>query len=550
MNRIPHRLTCIALCALTCLTANADDFSAAAQSLLAADRHPYLRAARLDRERDTLQRAYAANQLQPLWVRNGEMTRQGVMMLQSLRNAGEFGLRAEDYEGTQLIYHAIDLITDPSAPPSRWAELDVGISLAAARMIRHLHFGRVDPRLAGFDLNKSRAAFDAARVLQTLATGDDIDSDLAQAEPPFLHYRLLKIALRYYRVLAVDDSLTALPTFKARSIKPGEPYDGVPALRRLLVALGDLNKDAATSDAILDETLTEALKRFQQRHGLTADGALGRTTFAALTTPLSSRVKQLEYALERWRWLPEFASPPIIVNIPQFRLFAFRTLGDRAADILQMDVIVGQTYPKYQTPVFSGEMKYLVFRPFWDVPSSILDEEMLPEIRANPAYFEQHNLEIVSGSDPNAPAIPSSPDAIEALTAGKLRLRQKPGDNNSLGLMKFMLPNSYNVYLHSTPAQKLFGESRRAFSHGCIRVADPVALAEHVLHNETDRDGQPWTRDKIVAALQSDDNRHVFLSKPIPVFIVYSSAMALEDGAVLFFDDIYGHDAKLKKLLR
>jgi murein L,D-transpeptidase YcbB/YkuD len=530
--------------------AHADDFSDAVQSLLSAERHPYLRQARMTREREALQRAYEAAGFQALWLRNGEVSKQGVMLLQALRGAGEFGLRPEDYEGNQLFYHAIDLITDASAPPSRWAELDVGMSLAAARMIRHLHFGRVDPRLVGFDLRKPRTALDSGRVLNVLAGSDNVEAELAKIEPPFLHYRLLKIALRYYRVLAIDNELSNLPAFTARSIKPGEPYEGIPALRGLLIAVGDLDKDTATSDSVLDEPLTAALKRFQQRHGLTADGALGRTTFAALRTPLSSRVKQLELALERWRWLPEFDTPPIIVNIPQFRLFAFRTTEDREADVLQMDVIVGQTFPKHQTPIFTDEMKYLVFRPFWDVPSSILDTEMLPEIRADVSYLARNNLEIVNSSDPSGQPISASAESIAGLTAGRLRLRQRPGDNNSLGLIKFMLPNSYNIYLHSTPAQRLFSESRRAFSHGCIRVSDPIALAEHVLRNELGPDGQPWTREKIIAALQTDDNRHVFLTKPIPVMIVYSSAMALENGGVMFFEDIYGHDAKLKAALR
>jgi len=551
---MPHRysywLLSIALTVLAWPPAKADEFADAVQTLLTAERHPYLQQANLAAERSTLQTVYTAGSFKPLWLNNGELTRQGIMLLQALRGAGEFGLRAGDYKGNQLVYHAIDLITDAGAPAARWAELDVGMSLAAARMLRHLHFGRIDPHAAGFDLNKPRAAFDGAGLLQALSVSDDIDAELARAEPPFLHYRLLKIALRYYRLLAVEHELSALPTFKSRAIKPGEEYEGIPTLRRLLIAIGDLNEATLTSETVLDEPLVEALKRFQQRHGLAPDGALGRTTFAALSTPLASRVAQLEYALERFRWLPEFDTPPIIVNIPQFKLFAFRTTADRASDILQMDVIVGQAYPKHQTPVFAEDMKYLVFRPYWDVPSSILHNEMLPAIHANPTYLDRQNLEIVSSTNPNAPAVAPSPEAIAALAAGKLRLRQRPGENNALGLMKFMLPNSYNVYLHSTPAQRLFGESRRAFSHGCIRVSDPAALAEHVLRNEVGADDQPWTREQIVSAFQGNDNRHVFLSKPIPVVIIYSSALALENGSVLFFEDIYGHDAKLRTLLR
>jgi murein L,D-transpeptidase YcbB/YkuD len=256
-------------------------------------------------------------------------------------------------------------------------------------------------------------------------------------------------------------------------------------------------------------------------------------------------VRQIDLTLERWRWLPPFVTPPIIVNIPQFRLFAFRTTEDRVADILQMDVIVGKTYPRMQTPVFESDMRYLVFRPYWDVPSSILRNEMLPKIRANPGYLAAQRLQIVNGQGDDSPVVAPSPAAIEALAAGKLRLRQMPGEDNALGLVKFLFPNTYNVYLHSTPAHRLFKESVRTFSHGCIRVSDPLALATHVMRDEPGE----WTREKIDATMNGTKTVRVNLQRPITVLILYGTALATEAGPVMFFEDIYGYDRKLEQRL-
>jgi murein L,D-transpeptidase YcbB/YkuD len=297
---------------------------------------------------------------------------------------------------------------------------------------------------------------------------------------------------------------------------------------------------------VLDDALVAGLRRFQERHGIEADGVLGKRTYAALAVPLTQRLRQIEITLERWRWLPEFKTPPIIVNLPQFRLFAFRSTNDRAADILQMDVIVGQAFPRTRTPIFVAQMKYVVFRPYWDVPMSILERELLPDIRANPAYLDRNHMEIVNGDGDDSPVVAPTPANIAALGAGRFRLRQLPGEDNALGAIKFVFPNPYNVYLHSTPAQHLFQKSRRAFSHGCIRVSDPVALAEHVLRNA---EGQ-WSREAIEEAMNGEPNRRVDLETPIQVMILYATVLATETGRVYFFDDLYGHDGRLERLLR
>lgn len=520
------------------------------QTLLSRGEHPGLRHSSLAAELATLKTLYQSRDFAPLWFSQGQPTAQALQLLDLLRGAARYGLRADDYDGITLTNQLVQLagITNANLATRNREQMDVGLSASALRLVRHLHFGRIDPAKAGLDFKVSRAQeFDAVKTLEELANSEDISGSIGRFEPRFAHYQLLKAALARYRLLAVDAELTQLPTFAARSIKPGETYEGAAALRRLLVAEQDMRSaDAAPeSDTTLDTALVQALKAYQTRHGLQADGALGRQTFTALTTPFSKRVEQIELTLERWRWLPPLQSPMIVVNIPQFKLFAFKSDDDREANLLRMDVIVGQAFPHTQTPIFLADMKYLVFRPYWDVPYNITRREILPAIERSPNYLQRNHFELVSGQGDNSPVVPATPGNIAQLATGKVRVRQVPGDDNALGDVKFMLPNRHNVYLHSTPAKQLFAQSRRAFSHGCIRVSDPTALAEYVLRSAAGE----WDRAQIEAAMQGEPNQRVNLQTSIPVLIVYGTVMPLESGVVQFFDDIYGHDARLAKLL-
>ena len=493
-----------------------------------------------------LRNVYAQRGNVPLWSREGHATAQAQAVVRTLQHADSYGLQPEDYAGNALAKLADKPPSSSHADAERWGRFDVQLSGATLRFMSDLHYGRVDPAAAGFNLQGMHQQLDLAASLTALAAANDVNQNLAGIEPRFHHYALLKTALTKYLDLTQHPELKHLPPIGS-SLKPGDRYAGALPLRRLLIALGDLPGPATTAaeDGIFSAELSEGVRTFQQRHGMRADGVLGKTTFGALATPFTKRVRQIDLTLERWRWLPLFETPPIIVNIPQFRLFAFRATEDRVADILQMDVIVGKTYPRMQTPVFESDMRYVVFRPYWDVPPSIVRDEMLPKIRAHPGYLAAQRLQIVNGQGDDSPVVPPSPAAIEALAAGKYRLRQMPGEDNALGLVKFMFPNTYNVYLHSTPAHRLFKESVRTFSHGCIRVADPLALASHVMRNEPGE----WTREKIDAAMNGDKTVRVNLQRPITVLILYGTALATEAGPVMFFDDIYGYDRKLEQRL-
>ncbi len=516
-------------------------------SVLAEGRHPDLHALDLSSERVELEALYVAQAGQFLWSRSHALTRPAIDVIAQLRAAENVGLRAADYEANRLAQLASGLTSE--AGDERWALFDIGLSAALYAYAHDVHSGRIDPRVAGLNLEVEHSRLDFVPLAQGLSHSDDVAGVLHDIEPPFRHYDLLKKSLLRYRELAQEPELTRLPALPAKSVKPGQAYAGAAQLRHLLTALGDMpaaSLSAGAADAVLDDGLADALRKFQERHGLDVDGALGAGTFAALTTPLRARVQQIELTLERWRWLPpQIDHPPILVNIPRFRLLAFRSTADHEDSMLTMNVIVGKTYPSSRTPVFSADMKYIVLRPYWDVPYSIAVNEMLPRIRDNAAYLAAQRLEIVGGYGDDTPALPPTSENLDALARGKLRLRQQPGPDNALGLVKFMFPNPFNVYLHSTPAQSLFERSTRAFSHGCVRVADPVALAEYVL-----REDPSWTRERILQAMDGARPQQVNLREPIRVFIVYGTAVANEQGVLYFLPDIYGHDATLAELLR
>ena len=475
-----------------------------------------------------------------LWHRGGALTPAGTAMLQQLWRADERGLNPDDYGVGQL--QALSLRADAASQ----AELDRQLSQAALSMAAHLQRGRVSPAAAGYQLPAPAQVTDPVQTLQALAGSNDVAAALDVFEPHYNHYHLLKQALAHYRQLAAMSPVPALPALTVRSIKPGEPYAGAAALRATLARLGDMPDAEAVSTATqLDAPLSAALARFQARHGLQADGVLGAGTLAALQVPLSERVQQLLMSMERARWLPRPSGPFILVNIPQFRLYAFRGPGDSEQHMLAMNVIVGRTFPSHNTPVFMADMRYVVFRPYWDVPGSIARNEILPKLRQNLAWGAEQDYELVRGQSDNSPVVAWEESALEPLRRGELRVRQKPGPRNALGRVKFMFPNPYNVYLHSTPAQSLFARTERAFSHGCVRVENPQALGEFVFANEAGWDGA-----RIADRLQAEGGpERINLGNSLRVVIFYATAIAAEDGRILFLQDIYKHDQRLKRLL-
>ena len=295
--------------------------------------------------------------------------------------------------------------------------------------------------------------------------------------------------------------------------------------------------------------LADGVKHYQERHGMTADGRLTPQTIASLNVPIANRVRQLDDSLERWRWLPnEYVNAPLMVNLPEFVLRGFTDNGDGDKHHLDftMKVVVGKVLGDHDTPVFTHEMKYLIFRPFWNVPISIIKKELTGHIeKSGVGYLAAHNFETVDGSGNHVDATAAT------IERGGVTVREKPGPKNSLGLVKFMFPNEYDIYLHSTPEPELFDRTRRDFSHGCVRVQHPDQLAVWVLKQGgvTAADGD-WTLQEVQDAMNNgEDNHTVSLKKPLPIVIFYLTANVAEDGDVHFFDDLYGYDKELDDVL-
>jgi len=488
--------------------------------------------------RDDVQAFYDAGGYQLAWTKGGQPTSQARTVIDTLRRADDRGLNAEDYDASRWDQR-LSQLNQPDAA----ARFDVALTVCVMRYLSDLHLGRVNPKKLKFAINEKTYRSDLVQFIRThLVNGQSIGSDLELVEPQYPGYQRTKAVLQQYLELAQHGDGPAVPAPK-KSLDPGSHFEGIAQLTQRLALLGDLPAGASVPPGdVYQAPLVEAVKRFQARHGLMADGRLGAQTVKELNTPLSARIEQLRLTLERWRWLPhEFPQPPLVVNIPEFRLRAFDA---NHQTVLSMNVIVGKAL-RHETPVFQKDMQYVVFRPYWNVPQSIQRSEIVPAIQRNRNYVADKNYEVTTHNGQVVTSGAIDDEVLEQLRTGKLAVRQKPGPTNALGLVKLIFPNEYNVYLHSTPSQQLFSRSRRDFSHGCIRVEKPDELSAWAL-----RDLPEWNLEKVRAAMQQGkDNQQVNLPKPIPVLILYGTAVINDYGAVHFYDDIYGHDADLRKAL-
>lgn len=491
--------------------------------------------------RPQVQKFYEASGYALAWIQNGRPTPQAQTIIAVFREAWSKGLDPVDYDSPLWPARMEKL---QSASTAYIARFDLAMTVSVMRYISDLHLGRVNPRYFHFGFDVEHNKYDLSSfVRERLVSSPNVDAALLTVEPPFDGYRRTEKALQRYLQLAQQDDGQQLPTPK-RPVDVGDQYSGMRRLQRLLCLLGDLQREACGVEAgdIYTRPMDDGVKHFQDRHGLQPDGRLDQATIRELNVPLSQRVLQLQLTLERWRWLPhEFSQPPIFVNIPEFRL---RALDENNKVVLAMKVIVGRAYRR-QTPVFAKDMTHVIFRPYWNVPLSIQRSEVVPNIERDRSYLAKKNYEVVTHGGEVVTKEPVSDEILRQLRNGSLEVRQRPGPSNALGLVKLMFPNEYNVYLHSTPSPELFARARRDFSHGCIRVENPVELTTWALRNNP-----AWDKARVEAAMQSGrDNYQVNLVKPIPVLILYGTAIVDTNGEVYFFDDIYGHDATLRQTL-
>ncbi|MBE0468357.1 MAG: L,D-transpeptidase family protein [Methyloprofundus sp.] len=537
--------------------ANADNKHAPAitQSLLQANSHPYFANTYSSKERETLQSLYQLNAYQLLWFSVEHPVKTINQLLNLYADAPSQGLIAADYAHLKLEQQWRTLQqSKPSLP--QFLAFDTALSLTFLRYLNDLHDGRIPAQQQSFYL-KPKIAVDFASRIYTAIKTESVSALAQDMEPKLPPYQQLKIALKKYRYLNAQLKEPVHFNFE-RALQPGDWSTQVGKLQNYLNALNstsltpqidtDTNQYSQLDNTYIGSIVTK-VRNLQADYNLDNDGVIGKQTLKLLNTPLRNRIEQIELSMERLRWLPEQQPGPfILVNIPAFQLWAYHT--DKAQnDNLSMKVIVGKSYAankdedktlKLQTPIFSGNMSYLVFRPYWNIPYSILTEEILPLFEHDPTYLERNDLEIVANFSHQAIPLPSTAENIKRLYTKKLHLRQRPGAKNALGHIKFMFPNNYNIYLHDTPGTSLFRRSKRDFSHGCIRVEKPSALALFALRNNPG-----WTEQKIAEAIYSDAPSIVNLEQKIPVLIFYSTALATQ-SKVSFYPDIYNHDKALK----
>lgn len=363
--------------------------------------------------------------------------------------------------------------------------------------------------------NLPRKKLDYTQYLDSLLKAPA--GEFSDEEPVYRQYELLRGFLSKYR--ALDERDNWLPISSKKLPKPGDTSQIVLQVKSRLFKLTDFRGDTLNNS--YGDGLINAVKQFQDRHGLDISGLLNKATMAELNVPLKSRIRQILVNMERSRWLPVTLNKDYLaVNIPEFKLHVYH------ADSLlwSCKVVVGRTM--HQTTLFYGEVKYVVFSPYWNVPQSIVRNEIIPGIKKDAGYINKHNMEI-TGHRNGLPIV-----------------RQKPGPENSLGLVKFLFPNSYNIYLHDTPSKSLFGETTRAFSHGCIRVSEPAKLANFLLKNSKE-----WDLATIDKAMHSGKEKYVALNEKVPVFIAYFTAFTDRSNRLNFRKDIYNLDEHLASMI-
>ncbi len=467
---------------------------------------------------------YGARGFEPLWLDQNErgqvvFSDNALKVLEVFEQSYLEGLRPADYLTSE-----ISLSGNPT-DPTRLAALETAFSAAAVRYAQHATGGRINPRTVSRSIDITPPRVDGASFLLDLVSSDDPAALLNSLSPTHPEFVALRAALARHYMGEVEDVIT-IP--EGALLRPGMNDPRVPLLRqRLEIAAGE-------DETLYDDQLVAAVETFQEETGLLVDGVVGPATIAALNGGGFASREDLIANMERWRWMPrDLGDFHVFVNIPEFRL-AVMNNGEVA---YSTRVVVGK--PQFATPIFSDEIEHVVVNPFWNVPASIARNEIAPALARNPGYLAANNMELLSGGRViNASQVDWSTNSIT-----NFRVRQRPGNRNALGNIKFLFPNRHAVYLHDTPSKSLFARSQRAYSHGCIRVQNPMDFADALLVND------PNLSRASLEAQRGRNERWNNLQTHVPVHLAYFTLRADENGNIRSYGDVYGHNARLKSLL-
>jgi murein L,D-transpeptidase YcbB/YkuD len=485
---------------------------------------------------------YSQRQFEPLWIKQGKLTSLAYELRFEVRQVADDALKPESYHLAlmEAFFESYEKKLASGSPLEgvELAELELLLSDAYFKLVHDLDLGRVDPGKlkAKWGIPRKTQTKDYGVLLTQAARDQDLRTVLISLYPNTPSYRKGKLRLRQLEEY-VQMQGTWKPIKSDRAIHLGETNSILPQVREHLAFWGFSSKGGAKDPKLYDSLLLEQVQAFQSQRGLHIDGVLGKTTLQALNTSPTQLMDKIRVNLERMRWVPAdiFEKEAILVNVPSFQV-----VYHRGADTLfSTKVIVGTV--KNQTPIFTSPLSYLVLSPYWNIPPSIARKETLPAIRRNPGYLNANHMEVV-----NTAGQPVSLSQVNwKASPFPYLIRQKPGEHNALGLVKFMFPNPYNVYLHDTPSKQLFEREVRAFSHGCIRMEHPETFAALLL-----KDRQEWPLARMQEVMHQGKEEIVPLTNKIPVAILYFTFLVSPTGAPVFFEDIYGRDEELLLLLK
>lgn len=457
---------------------------------------------------------YASRQHAFAWFDSLGIIEQAGNLLNRVENITDEGLPKKVlYKGVfdTLVSEEQNKTNDRTTAPTVDVNTELMLTAQYFYYARHVWQGIPEKETKAMDWFLPRKKIEQEAMLDSLLRSPT-DSFLAD-EPLYYQYYLLRDQLKQYRNIAAQGGWTAIKADK-KKYQAGDSGAVIRNIRQYLHGTGDLPADNGSNR--FDSSLTTGIKNFQRRFGMNEDAIIGPAVVKEMNVPVDQRIEQIIVNMERCRWVPaKLNREYLVVNIPDYKLHVF----NKDSLLWSMNVVVGQAVHK--TVIFYGEMKYVVFSPYWNIPPGILKNEVLPGIRRNPNYLASHRMEKVGNT-----------------------YRQKPGPQNSLGLVKFLFPNSYNIYLHDTPSKSLFDRDNRAFSHGCIRLAEPKKLAAYLLREQPE-----WNSDKITKAMNAGKEQYVTLKNPVPVFIAYLTAWVNSDGQLNFRQDIYNRDSRLAKTI-